>query len=86
MSDPIVSVIKTGIVLQGKGASAGATVLLCKPVEKEPHCTIVFCHAPASPNHPYVVWTYNEISGTCHTGDYFDNPDDALKRYVKRTW
>jgi hypothetical protein len=86
MSDQIVSVVKTGIVLQGKGASAGATVLLSKPVNNEPHCTIVLCHAPASPHHPYVVWTYNEISGACHSGDYFDNQTEAAARFAERTW
>ncbi len=86
MSDPIVSVVKTGIVLQGKGVSAGATVLLSKPVEGMPNCTIILCHAPASPHHPYVVWTYNELTGGCNSGDYFDSQPEAAARFAARTW
>ena len=86
MSDnPIVFVVKTGTILQGSGASAGATVLLSKEASDE-HCTIILCHAPASPFHPYVVWTYNEITGGCSTGDYFDNQVDAATRFAERTW
>lgn len=83
---PIVSVVKTGIVLQGRGVSAGATVLLSKPVANEPHCTIILCYAPESPHHPYVVWTYNELTGACHTGDYYDNQSEAATRFAERTW
>ena len=83
---PIVSVVKTGIVLQGKGVSQGATVLLSKPVENNPHLTIVLCHAPLSPHHPYVVWTYNEYTGACNSGDYFDNQAQAAERFANRVW
>lgn len=83
--DPIVSVVRTGTVLQGKGVSAGATVLLSKPAS-DVHCTIVLCHAPLSTHHPYVVWTYNEITGACSTGDYYDNQVDAATRFAERTW
>ena len=83
---PIVSVVKTGVVLQGKGVSEGATVLLSKPVPNDPQCTIILCHAPQSPHHPYVVWTYNEHTGGCHTGDYYDSQSEAAVRFAERTW
>lgn len=88
MSDnPIVSVVRTGTILQGRGgASSGATVLLSKDSPVDEHCTIILCHAPASPYHPYVVWTYNEITGACSTGDYFDNQAAAAARFADRTW
>jgi len=86
MSDPLVSVIRCGTVLQGKGVSEGATVLLFKPVPNEPNATIILCHAPKSVHHPYVIWTYNETTGSCSTGDYFDNQAQAAVRFAERIW
>lgn len=85
MENPIVSVVKTGTTLQGSGASAGALVLLSKEA-MDPEFTIILCHAPASPHHPYVVWTYNERTGQCYTGDYYDNQVEAADRFAERTW
>lgn len=83
----MVSVIKTGIVLQGDGgASSGAEVLQCKPALTYDNCTVVLCKAPNSPHHPFVVWTYNEITGRCAHGDYFTNVVDAAKRFEERNW
>lgn len=86
MTDPIVSVIRCGTVLQGKGVSEGATVLLFKPVPNDAANTIVLCHAPKSVHHPYVVWTYNELTGSCSTGDYFQDQVAAAERFTARTW
>jgi hypothetical protein len=85
-SNPIVSVIRCGTIIQGKGVSEGATVLLFKPVQGDPANTIVLCYAPLSQHHPYVVWTYNEITGSCSTGDYFDNQVEAAQKFAERTW
>jgi|GEM_PF-4414302 len=86
MTEPIVSVIRCGTVLQGKGVSEGATVLLFKPVPNDASNTTVLCYAPKSVNSPYVVWTYNEITGSCSTGDYFQNQAEAAAEFAERTW
>lgn len=85
-NSPVVSVVKIGTIIEGKGASEKAQVLLCKPVENMPHCTIIMCLAPKSVYHPYVVWTYNELTGSCNSGDYFRTMSEAAIKFGKRTW
>jgi hypothetical protein len=82
----IVSVVSPGTILQGKGVSEGAEVLYCKPCVSSPHCTIVMCHAPKSTYHPYVVWTYNELTGFCNSGNYYATRTEAYDRFIERTW
>lgn len=83
---PVVSVIKIGTIIEGSGVSERAQVLLCKPVQGMPHCTIVMCFAPKSVYHPYVVWTYNETTGSCNSGDYYRTMSEAAIKFGKREW
>lgn len=83
----MVTVIRCGTVLQGDGgASTGAEVLQFKPSVMDENCTIILCKAPNSPHDPFVVWTYNEITGKCGTGDYFRDITEAAKRFEERSW
>jgi hypothetical protein len=83
----MVTVIRCGTVLQGDGgASTGAEVLQFKPSSLDENCTVILCKAPNSPHHPFVVWTYNEITGGCGTGDYFETVTEAAQRFEERKW
>lgn len=79
-----ISTIKPGIVIEGNGTSAGATVLQHKQADE--YTDVVLCLAPNSPIHPFVVWTYTHATGACSRGDYFDNLQDALNTYNHREW
>lgn len=80
-----VSTLKVGIVLQGdSGVSTGATVLANKMSDE--YSDVILCYAPASPYHPFVVWTYLHESGRCSKGEYFDNILHATFAYEEREW
>lgn len=74
------TVIKPGVTIE----STGAVVLDCKP-GSYPHTTSVLCLWTES-LHPFVVWTYNERSGTVEQGDYFLTLEPALQRFKARGW
>jgi hypothetical protein len=78
-----ISTIKPGVILEGDGGvSRGATVLQHKQADE--YTDIVLCLAPASPLHPFVVWTYNHARGTCQRGDYFETLQEAINVYNER--
>lgn len=77
--NPEVTTLKSGLVLE----SNHSTVLEFKSSSYE-GCHTVLCLWPQSQHHPFVVWTYNDQTGTCVSGDYFDNLPDAIARYKER--
>ena len=84
MNPDNVSTIKPGVVIEGSGASSGSTILMNKQADE--YTDVVLCLAPASPYHPFVVWTYTHARGTCMRGDYFDNLPAAINIYNNREW
>jgi hypothetical protein len=82
MNPDNVSTIKPGVVIEGNGASRGATILMNKQADEG--ADVILCLAPESPHHPFVVWTYHHARGTCMRGDYFDNLPDAINIYNNR--
>lgn len=85
MSQPIISTIKVGTVLQGDGGvSTGATILAHKP-SVDIECDVILCHAPASSHDPFVTWIYHHESGRCYWGHYYQTIEEATEDYTKRS-
>lgn len=76
-----VTVLRAGLVLE----RTGAVVLRFKPGTYE-NSSVVLCVWANSTYHPFVVWTYDEVSGGLSTGDYYDDLQLALNRFNERTW
>lgn len=74
-----VTVLRSGLVLERNGA----VVLLFKAAA-QPNWSIVLCVWISSPAHPFVTWAYDEITGACHTGHYFNDLAAAMKDYEER--
>lgn len=74
-----VTVLRPGLTLERNGA-----VVLQFKAAAQPNWSIVLCLWVASFHHPFVTWAYDEISGYCHTGHYFNDLAAALKDYEER--
>ena len=84
MSEPVISTIKVGTVLQGDGGvSTGAVVLAHKP-SVDIEADVVLCYASSS-LHSFVTWTYFHTTGSCMWGHYYDNIAEAVTDYERRT-
>jgi hypothetical protein len=80
-----ISVLRPGIVIEGDdGASKHAMVLANKQADN--FTDVILCWAPNSPHDPFVVWSYENASGVCRRGDYFNNIIDAVRIYEDREW
>lgn len=76
-----ITVLRPGLIIE----STGAIVLNFKPGTYE-NTSVVLCVWPHSTYHPFVVWTYNELSGICESGLYEDTLDKAMKNFRDRGW
>jgi hypothetical protein len=74
-----ITVLKTGLLIE----SNGAYVLDFKQ-GSYPNTSVVICFWPSNVHHPFIVWTYNEISGFCENGNYYANIQDALVKFNER--
>ena len=49
-----------------------------------PFTTVVLCFLPHNKLHPFVIHSYMEDSGICHTGEYCDTLSHAQQRFGMR--
>lgn len=74
-----ITVLKVGLMIE----SNGSYVLNYKP-GAYPNTSVVLCFWPTNIHHPFVVWTYNELSGFCEHGDYYRELTEGVEGFAER--
>lgn len=73
-----ITVLRAGLLLE----TNNAIVLDYKEGGRE--TSVVLCLLPHNAHHPFVVWTYNEVPGTCERGDYYRELGEAVEGFKER--
>lgn len=74
-----VTVLRIGLLIE----SNGGYVLQMKSGVL-PNTSVVLCLLPNNNIHPFVIHSYMEDSGACHTGEYFSTIEEALSKWPMR--